>query len=113
MAQSAKHPPSAQVVISRSVSSSPASGSALTARSPEPASDSVSPSLSARPLLTPCLCLSQKENETFFKNDIKKKIKRKNSRQQGDPQKYSPSAGIKETRIRATGCFPSGQLEEL
>ena len=52
-------------------------------------------------------------DETFLKNDIKKKIKRKNSRQQGDLQKYSPSAGIKETRIRATVCFPSGQLEEL
>ena len=38
-------PTSAQVVISRSVSSSPASGSVLTAQSLEPASDSVSPSL--------------------------------------------------------------------
>ncbi|VFV45667.1 cdgsh iron-sulfur domain-containing [Lynx pardinus] len=37
-------------MISRSVSSSPASGSVLTARSPEPVSDSVSPSLSDPPL---------------------------------------------------------------
>ena len=46
-AQSVKRPTSAQVMISRFVSSSPASGSALTARSLEPASDSVSPFLSA------------------------------------------------------------------
>ena len=41
---------SAQVMISRFTSSSPASGSGLTARNLEPASDSVSPSLSALPL---------------------------------------------------------------
>ena len=41
-----KRPTSAQVMISRSVSSSPASGSVLTARSLEPVSDSVSPSVS-------------------------------------------------------------------
>ena len=46
MAQSAECPTSAQVMISRFVSSRPASGSVLTARSLEPASDSVSPSLS-------------------------------------------------------------------
>ena len=46
MAQSVKHPTSAQVMISRSVSSSPASGSVLTAQSPEPVTDSVSLSLS-------------------------------------------------------------------
>ena len=51
MAQSVKRPTSAQVTISRSVGSSPASGSVLTARSLEPASDSVSPSLS---LPLPC-----------------------------------------------------------
>ena len=42
---------SAQVMISQSVSLSPASGSVLTAQSLEPATDSVSPSLSAPPLL--------------------------------------------------------------
>ena len=42
---SVKRPTSAQVMISRSVSSSPASGSVLTAQSLEPVSDSVSPSL--------------------------------------------------------------------
>ena len=46
---------SAQVMISRSVSSSPASGSVLMAQSLEPAPDSVSPSLSL-PLLHSC-CL--------------------------------------------------------
>ena len=45
VAQSVKHPTSAQVMISRSVSSSPASGSVLPAQSLEPVSDSVSPSL--------------------------------------------------------------------
>ena len=46
MAQSVKRPTSAQVMISQSVGSSPTSGSVLTAQSLEPASDSVSPSLS-------------------------------------------------------------------
>ena len=58
VAQSVKHPTSAQVMISRFVSSSPALGSVLTAQSLEPALDSVSPSLSARPLFTVCLSLS-------------------------------------------------------
>ena len=46
VAWSVKRPTSAQVMISRSVSSSPPSGSVLTAQSLEPVSDSVSPSLS-------------------------------------------------------------------
>ena len=45
MAQSVKHPTSAQVMISQSVNSISTSGSVLTAQSLEPASDSVSPSL--------------------------------------------------------------------
>ena len=60
VAQSVKPPTPARVMISRSVSSSPASGSVLTAQSLEPASDSVSPSLSSPPLLALCLSLSQK-----------------------------------------------------
>ena len=60
VAQSVEHPTSAQVMISQSVSSSPASGSVLTAQSLEPASDSMSPSFSAPPLLMLCLSLSQK-----------------------------------------------------
>ena len=50
---------SAQAMISGFVSSSPASGSVLMARSLEPASDSVSPSLSAPPPLVLCLSLSK------------------------------------------------------
>ena len=67
MAQSVERPTSALVMISRSVSLSPASGSALTAQSLEPVSDSVSPSLSAPPLLTLCLSLSQKYIKTLKK----------------------------------------------
>ena len=52
VAQSVKHPTSAQVMISWFVGSRPASGSVLTAQSLESALDPVSPSLSASPLLT-------------------------------------------------------------
>ena len=68
MAQSVKRPTSTQVMISRFVSSSPASGSVLTARSLEPASDSVSPSLSAPPPLM--LCLSLKNKQTLKKKKM-------------------------------------------
>ena len=61
-AQSVKRPTSAQVMISRSVGSSPASGSVLMAHSLEPAWDSVSPSLSAPPLLV----LSLSKIHTLF-----------------------------------------------
>ena len=54
-----KRPTLAQVMISQLVSSSPASGSVLTARSLEPASDSVSPSPS--PFPAHALSLSQKQ----------------------------------------------------
>ena len=60
VAQSVKQPTSAQVTISRSVGSGPASGSGLMAQNLEPGSDSVSPSLSAPPLFILCLSLSQK-----------------------------------------------------
>ena len=52
VAQLVKHLTSVQVMILQSVSSSPALGSVLTTQSLEPASDSVSPSLSVPPLLT-------------------------------------------------------------
>ena len=51
VAQSVKHLTSAQVMISQFVSSSPMSGSVLTAQSLEPASNCVSPSPSVPPLL--------------------------------------------------------------
>ena len=59
VAQSLKPPASAPVMISRSMSLSPVSGSVLTAQSLEPASDSVPPSLSAPPPLMLCLSLSK------------------------------------------------------
>ena len=60
VAQSVKRPTSAWVTISRSVSSIPVSGSGLMAQSLEPASDSVSPSLSDPPPFMLCLCLKNK-----------------------------------------------------
>ena len=59
VAQLVKRPTSTQVMISQFVSSSPVSGSVLTAQSLEPASDSVFPSLSACPLLMLCLSFSK------------------------------------------------------
>ena len=59
VAQSVKRPTSVQVMISQFVGSSPASGSVLTAQSLEPASHSVSPSLSAPSLLMLCLSVSK------------------------------------------------------
>ena len=72
MAQLVKRPPSAQVTISQLVGSSLTLASVLTAQRLEPASDYVSPSLSAPPLLALCLCLSKinknvkKINKTIF-----------------------------------------------
>ena len=59
MAQPVERPTSAQVMISQFVGSSPVSDSVLTAQSPESASDSVSPSLTAPPPLVLCLSLSK------------------------------------------------------
>ena len=59
MAQSVERLTSAQVVISQFVSSSPTSGSVLRAWNLEPDLDSVSPPLSAPPLLMLCLSVSQ------------------------------------------------------
>ena len=60
MAQSVKRPTSVQVTISWFVGSSPVSGSVLTAQSLEPVLDSVSPSVSAPPLLALSLSLNNK-----------------------------------------------------
>ena len=57
VAQWVKGPTLAQVMISWSMSSSPGSGSVLTAQSPQPASISVSPFLYAPPPFTLCLSL--------------------------------------------------------
>ena len=50
LGDSVKHQTLAQVMISQFMGSSPTAGSGLTAQSLEPASDSVSPTLSAPPL---------------------------------------------------------------
>ena len=71
MAQLVELPNSGQVMTSRSVNSSPVSGSMLTAQSLDPASDSVSPSLSALTPLTLCFTLS------LSKINIKKKKKKR------------------------------------
>ena len=60
VAQSGERPTSAQVMISRFVSSSPTLGSVLTARSLEPASDSVSPHSAPPHLCSVSLCLKNK-----------------------------------------------------
>ena len=70
VAQLVGRPTSARVMVSRSMGSSPTSGSVLISRSPEPASDSVSPSLSAPPLLMLCLCVL-KINKTLKKKNLK------------------------------------------
>ena len=67
MAQLVEHLTSAQVMIPLFVSSSPVLGSVLTAQSLEPASDSLSPSLSARPPLTLSLSLSLSKIKTNIK----------------------------------------------
>ena len=64
MGQSLKHPTSAQITVSRFVSSSPGSGSVLTAWSLGPVSDSVSPSLSAPPPLALCVSLGLKNRRS-------------------------------------------------
>ena len=61
VAQSVKHLTLVQVMISRLVSSSPVLASGLTAQSLEPASDSVSPSLSVPPPLVLCLSRINKD----------------------------------------------------
>ena len=64
VAQSGEHWTSAQVIVSRFVNWIPVSGSGLTAQSLEPASDSVSPSLS---LSLPLLHLFSLKNKQTLK----------------------------------------------
>ena len=74
LAQSVERPTSAQVKISLLVGSIPSSGSVLTAQSLEPASDSVSPSLSAPPLLMLCLPNINKHNQ-LVSGEVRKEVK--------------------------------------
>ena len=69
MAQSIKPPTSAQLTILRFVSSSPSSGSVLTAQSLEPVSDSASPSLPAPLSLVLCLSLSLSKINKHLKKE--------------------------------------------
>ena len=78
MAQSVKRPTAAQVMISHSVSSSPASGSMLTAWTLEPALGSVSPSLCSSP--THALSLSLPKINNFLKSLKKKTTNRFNGK---------------------------------
>ena len=80
MAQSVKHLSSAQITISQFMGLSPAMGSVLTAQSLEPALDSVSPSLSAPPLLmiARSLSLSPKQINFFLKSHISPYISKAN-----------------------------------
>ena len=75
VAQLVKCPTLAQVRSSQFLSTSLALGSVLTTQSLEPASDSVSPSLSAPPLLALCLsvCLSLSLSQKYI--NIKKNFK--------------------------------------
>ena len=69
VAQSVERPTSAQVMISQSMGSSPASGSVLTAQSLEPVSDSVSPSLRPSPVHALSLSapkINKNVNKKFF-----------------------------------------------
>ena len=65
VAQSVKHLTSTQVMISQLVSLSSTSGSVLTAQSLQSAWDSVSPSVSALPLLVRARALSHSLSRTF------------------------------------------------
>ena len=71
MAQWVKPPTSDRIMIARSVSSSPASGSVLTAGSLEPAIDSVSPSLCPSPARAlPLLRIIKKTDRSFRGSDL-------------------------------------------
>ena len=72
MAQLVERLTSAQVMVSQFLGSSPTSGSVQTVQSLEPATDSVSPSLSAPSL--PTLCLSLSLSKINLKNKIKKEF---------------------------------------
>ena len=72
--QSLKRPPSAQAMISRFMSSSPASGSVLTAQGLDPALDSLSPSLSVPPLLAFFLSLTLSLSKINIKKIVLNKL---------------------------------------
>ena len=79
VARSVEPPISAQVMISRSMGSSPVSGSVLTAQSLEPTYDSVSPSLCPSPICILSLSVSLSQKQTlkhfFFKKNHEDQIR--------------------------------------
>ena len=99
-AQLAKLPTSAQVMVSWFMGSSPSSGSMLSARSPQPASESVSPSLSAPPLLMVSLSLS--------KINIKKQKQKK--QQQHVRRREGPEIKLSLNTASQGECFINGEL---
>ena len=84
-----ERPTSAQLMVSRPVSLSPAWGSVLTARSLEPASDSVSPFFSAPPPLMLSLSLS-KINKHFLKRKQTQRVE-----QNEENREYVPNKGTR------------------
>ena len=99
MAQLVKRSASAQVMISQLVGLSPTLGSVLTAQNLDPASDSVSPSLSL-PLPAHILSLSLSKINKHLKNVIKtkKQTSCKNALRQGETK------NLNEGRSRLSYC---------
>ena len=94
MAHSVKRPTSAQVMISRFVSSGPMSGSVLTTQSLEPASDSVSLSRSAPTPLLLFLSLSlsriNKTLKILRERSVSGGEKEKEREREGENPKQAP-----------------------
>ena len=119
MAQSVKRPTSAQVTISWSVGSSPASGSVLTAWSLEPASDSVSPSLSALPPLVLALSLSLSKINKHLKHFFKKfnvylfLRQRETEHEWGRAEREGDTESEAGSRLQAVSTEPDMGLEPM
>ena len=85
MAQLAERLTLAQVMISQFASSSPVMGSVLTAQSLEPASDSLSPSLSLSPSPAHTLSLSLRNTSTLKRIKTKQNKKRVSGNRKKQP----------------------------
>ena len=103
MAESVKHPTSAQVMISQFTSSSPALASVLTAQSLEPASDSVSPNLSLS--LSLSLPHSGSYSLSLSKINIKKVFLKE--------QRTYPSGAIQMDQIEPAGNMHASYACEI
>ena len=109
LAQLVKHATSAQVMISQSVGSSPVLGSVLTAQSLEPASDSVSPFLSAPPLLMLCLSLKniKKKKKKFSRSQSLRIVGKMDLKINAKTQVLSPRS------IGVIKCLGGGGLAQM